>query len=345
MMAGNEKNTAKCVMCGREISTGNTWVMPEKLGGGLVPYCSVCQEKVCKHVASILGYKLAMFFCAVMFNMPYLPELFNEAKTYSAGRGPWLGYISAIRQHGYDMKGGRTHEFKDGVFEFKKAFTEYATLPVDDEMLDDEDYQKGLTNMVKVWGYGPEDALYTASDYAELNKIYSAMTAGRVFISEQAELVINNICKWTLERDKCMERKEFDDAKKIDSMIEKAKESEQLRKKDELPQDRIRIDNIVEACERAGLQLYDYEELKKELATYMFHTPYGYTRDAADQMLLLIRNATAWNEGREEVASLPPEFAVVDALGEFADEADELEKKVYKELQLAPLNMDRKEKA
>ena len=116
-------------------------------------------------------------------------------------------------------------------------------------------------------------------------------------------------------------------------------ESEQLRKKDELPQDRVRMDDIVLAVERAGLHINDYEELKRELCQYMFHSPYGYTRDAADQMLLLIRNATAWNEGQMELDRLPDEFAVKDTLGEFAKEQDETEKKLYKDLQLAPLHM------
>ena len=81
------------------------------------------------------------------------------------------------------------------------------------------------------------------------------------------------------------------------------------------------------------------EELCKQLGSYMFHTPYGYTRDAADQMLLYIVNATAANEGAPEVDRLPNEFAIVDTLGEFAQERDDQEKQTYKELGIQPLHM------
>ena len=56
-------------------------------------------------------------------------------------------------------------------------------------------------------------------------------------------------------------------------------------------------------------------------------------------MLLLIRNATAFNENVPEIDRLPDEFAMADPLGEFAQEQDDAEKAIYKDLGLAPLHM------
>jgi hypothetical protein len=40
-----------------------------------------------------------------------------------------------------------------------------------------------------------------------------------------------------------------------------------------------------------------------------------------------------------EVDRLPDDFAIVDTMGEFASEPDDVEKSIYKELGLAPLHM------
>ena len=223
----------------------------------------------------------------------------------------------------------------------KKAFNELKELGADSPEELRESRERDKEYNVEFWGksYGTDSEPYTDADYDALNRVYDAMAEGRSGLSTQSQIAIQDIARWTLERDKLMANKEFDDAKKVDAMIEKLKESEQLRKKDELPQDRARLDDIIKACERAGLNLMDYEELKRQLATYMFHTPYGYTRDAADQMLLYIRNATAFNEGVAEVDRLPNEFAIVDTLGEFAQERDDQEKQTYKELGIQPLRM------
>ena len=251
------------------------------------------------------------------------------------------GYITALRAAHWHNKKDRWCGFADGSIEIKKAFAELKELGAEspEELRETRERDKEYNK--EFWGksYGADSDPYTDADYDALNRVYDAMTEGRSGISTQSQIAIQDIARWTLERDKLMAAKEFDDAKKIDAMIEKLKESEQLRKKDELPQDRARLDDIIKACERAGLNLMDYEELKRQLATYMFHTPYGYTRDAADQMLLYIRNATAFNEGVAEVDRLPNEFAVVDTLGEFAPERDAQEKQTYKELGIQPLRM------
>lgn len=339
IMAEEKSGKINCCVCGRELDKSKAWEMPEKLGGGTVPYCTECMQKCYNYVASVVGYKLAMFICAVMFNVPYLPELFDKAKEFSSNKGVWRGYMIALRKSGYDNKLGKFLGFRDGITDLKKAFGgEYETLKVDDEMLSDEEYAAGHKAQTEMWGYGPEEHPYTQDDYDSLDETYAAITANRPNLGPQAELAVKKISKWTLEQNRCFYNGDYDGAKRLQDMIKIEMENEQLRKKDELPQDTVRIDDIVQAVERANLPMYSYDELCKVLANHSFHKPYPYARDAADQMLLYIRNATAWNEGRAEVASLPPEFSIDDFLNEFAPEQDEEEKKIYRELGIVPMD-------
>ena len=59
-------------------------------------------------------------------------------------------------------------------------------------------------------------------------------------------------------------------------------------------------------------------------------------------MLLYIVNATRTNEGYAELDRLPDDFAIQDNLNEFAEEPDAVEKQIYKDLHIAPLNMQPK---
>ena len=325
-----------CAVCGKELSESNSWKMPDKLGIRYIPYCLSCQQKVFMWLSSCIGYKLAMFFMCAMMNIPYLPNLFSEIKTYQGEKGAWVGYIIAVRKADKE-RGGGYRGFENGVTDIKKAFKSYNTLVVDDEMLSDEDYQNGIKAQLDLWGAGPKDSPYTPEDYEILNKQYNALTEERPNRNAQAELAIIRICKWTLEQEKLIAKKEYADAQKIGGLIEKEMASEELRKKDAKAQNMARLDDIVLAVERAGLNIPDEEELLTLLANHSFHGKYGYCRDAADQMLLQIINASRWNEGQVELERLPEEMKIKDNLGEFADSQDSTERYLYKELQLVPM--------
>ena len=325
----------RCCLCDKELNDTNAWTLPERFGKRYSPYCIKCQPKVYDQRAATVGYKLAMFLCAAEFNMPYMPDLFKAAqKLQNDKTNPWAAYTVILCQKGYH-KGERFVQFVDGVTDIKKAFDgKSETLYVDDEMLCAEDYVEGRGRQEKEWGKGPKDAPYSSEDYDFMEEKYEAYVESRPYRSSQTDISIKQICSFMLLEQREMNAKNYENAKKIHSMIKDLQDAEQLRKKDELPQDTVRLDDIALAVERAGLHTMDYEELKKELATYMFHTPYGYTRDAADQMLLLIKNATAWNEGTAEVASLPPSLRMQDPYGEFAEKPDDIERQIYEELDL-----------
>lgn len=331
-----------CWHCHRELTDKNSWMPTDGFDRGAPTfYCTSCQNQFYLQLAKTVGSDLAYFYCCVKFDVPYVPKTIKASYKFRREYGPWGGYITALRAAHWHTKRDRWSGFADGMVEIKKAFRELSDLGAEspEELLERRDRDK--SENIEFWGksYGTDSEPYTAADYEALNRVYDAMTEGRSGISTQSQIAIQDIARWTLERDKLMAAKEFDDAKKVDAMIEKLKESEQLRKKDELPQDRARLDDIVKAVERAGLNLMNYDELCRQLSKYMFHTPYGYTRDAADQMLLYIRNATAFNEGVAEVDRLPDEFTIVDTLGEFAQERDDTEKQTYKDLGISPLRM------
>lgn len=325
----------RCWHCRRELTDKNSWQPTDGFDRGAPTfYCTNCQNQYYIQLAKVVGSDLAYFYCCVKFDVPYLPEVIKDSYKYRMEFGPWGGYITTLRAGKHHEANGRWEGFADGDTDISRAFARLGDIGGRSsiELMERKDRDQEENE----YFWGPD---YTESEYEALNRVWDAMTEGRSGISQQSKMAIQDIARWTLERDGLMAAKEFDAARKVDAMIEKLKESEQLRKKDELPQDRARLDDIVKAVERAGLNMMDYDELCRQLATYMFHSPYGYTRDAADQMILLIRNATAFNEGVPEIDRLPDELGIVDTLGEFAAEADAQEKANYKALGLAPLHM------
>ena len=329
-----------CWHCGRELTDRNSWI-PTMGFDRKTPsfYCVGCQNAYYVNLSKTVGLEPAFFYCCVLFNVPFIAEVLPKAEQYSGERGMWGGYIVALRAAGYH-KGEKWLGFTDGETDIRKvvkgmdemreiATKAQAARSAEEKKREDREF----------WGTGPAKNKYKEDDYYAMNEIWDAMTADRASLSEQSKLAIKNICKLSLERDRCIEEKDFSSAQKLSAIIEKEKEGEQLRKKDEMPQDRARLDDIVLAVERAGLDMLDYDHLVEQLATKMFHTKYGYTRDAADQMLLFIRNCTAFNEGVAETDRLGEDYAIVDNLGEFMPEADSTEKQVYRELQITPLKM------
>lgn len=325
----------KCCVCGTPLNDLRSWKMPDKIGDMFVPYCVKCQSKIFIWLASCVGYKLALFIACAMFNLPYLPLLIAESKQYTKDRGVWAAYAATVKRAD---KEGKVRGFSDGITDIKKAFSgKYETVHVTDEMQADEIYRSGVKSIQEIFGSGPKEDPYSPEDYEFLQKTYNALTEERAYRNAQTELAIQKICKWTLEQERCMQQKEFSDAQKIGALIKTEMEGEALRKKDEKQAEVTRLDDIVLACERAGLDLMDYDHLCQQLATHMFHSKYGLCLDAADQMLLMIANISRWNESQPELDRLPEDFHIVDSRGEFAEKQDETERKNYKDLQLVPM--------
>lgn len=336
-MAENEKKKCRCAICGAELTEANSWLLPEKLGSTYVPYCVKCQSKIFMWLGEIVGYKLAMYLCCVITNLPYVPSLFGDARELAGEkRGPWVGYVLAVKKADKDRY--KKRGFEDGITNIKQAFSgEYHSLEVDEENIEKEEELSPEEQRIEMWGIGPKDTPYSDDDYAALEKTYIALTDERPNRNLQAELAIQKICKWTLEQDRCIQNKEYADAQKLGNLIKVEMEAEALRKKDQQADDVVRLDDIALAVERAGLNIPDKDELLTMLANHAFHKKYPMCRDAADQMLMMIINATRWNEGMSELDRLPKKLRIVDDMNEFSHKQDQQEKQNYKELQLIPM--------
>ena len=326
-----EEIRQRCWLCGIELNDTNAWKLPERLSKKYVPYCIKCQPKVYDQRAATVGYKLAMFLCAAEFNVPYMPEFFKATqKLQNAGTwNPWAAYTVVLCQKGYH-KGEKFGEFKDGITDIRKGFDgKTETLYVDDEMLCAEEYVEGRVAQEKKWGKGPTDHPYTQEDYDKLDRIFSAIADNRPAISLQTQMAIEKISRWTLEQDFYFYNGDPQKAKLLGDLIKSEMENEQLRKKDELPQDLEKLDGIVRALEAKGMLGVPFPELLEKL-----HPEYQMTKDAAEQILLAIYNTSAWNEGRAEAASIPPSLRLNDELGEFMQEPDDVEKEIYRKLNI-----------
>lgn len=318
---------SSCYVCGTPLSPATSTRLPTSLtlSAKKSPICISCQQKYYRQLEGTVGASAALYLTCAAFNVPYLSIVAGKLqKTDGADVAPWVTYIRILRESDINGKRWRYSDFTEGE---TKAGTDYA--PSADDV-----------SPQAMWGYGPEERPYTDEDYRFMQENYDALTENRANVTEQAVLAIKKICRFELEQRRCIDVGDYTKAKALGDMIKTEKEGEQLRKKDELPQDHVRIDDLVLACERKGIPLYDFDELAKVLANYSLHKPYFNCRDVADQVVLQIRNTTAWNEGRAEVARLSDDSAIQDWLGEFeADKQTPEGERIYKELQIAPLNM------
>ena len=185
----------------------------------------------------------------------------------------------------------------------------------------------------------------TANDAAkcqELDRIYSKLIADKPYLSQSAELQMHRVAVWTYECDRLMKKptkESISSAKSIQSMIDQVLASEQLRKKDELPDAAERIDSLFDAMERSGFMKDGHILLYDELieAIKVDNPQYPYTKDAADQCILIMRNCTMGNEGRPEKLKLAHNERILDVNGEFASEESEKEKQVKRDLNITKM--------
>lgn len=194
----------------------------------------------------------------------------------------------------------------------------------------------------RIWGNGPDKMPYEQSDYDTLDNIYFQITSdlrrGGSLNSKQI-YHFRNVAKWSLERDRCIAQGDVKNATAYVNMIDKTLAGESLRKKDEKPLENFRIDDLVLKFQKAGLmdengRIYDLETCQNVIADIMMRRKYVYTKDCADQMLMMILNCIRANEGMSEYPELPPEFRMIDT-GEFAPEPNEEEKTAYREIGLS----------
>lgn len=189
------------------------------------------------------------------------------------------------------------------------------------------------------WGSGGTKNPYTDDDYDELDRIFKALSSDLISsggLTTKQDFILQNCAKWTLEMQKATENRAFDQAKRLNDLIQSNLSSENLRKKDAKPVEDVRIDSIVDKLEKVGLLKDGKQCSPDKMFEILFGRPpkYAYTKDAAEKVLLSIINRTRSNDGLPEFAVLPEEDRIEDELGEFAKEPNAAEKEAYAKLGL-----------
>lgn len=335
---------AKCNNCGATLNKDNSISQ-----SGV---CLDCQAVQFKHLESANGAHLAIFLCCGMFNVPCEPsvvdfDISNEDENH------WLLYIDALTQSKKLKANGKARTFFDGVSDIRAIFgrtlsqTDFAKyISVEQERAEKI---VGTDEQRRIWGEGNlSDGLpFTAEIYNKLDNQYSNWVdryRGQT-ITPQLQDSIIRLCKWGEIAEHLLRIGNYSDAQKVQAMIQKEMESEQMRKKDEKPVEAMRMDALIIALEDAGLMedglLLTYDELVEALRdTHIKSQKYDYSLDVADQVIFDMVNSMRANADEEFLSSLPYEMKTEDVYGEFLPEETEAEKTAKKYAGLTKANFD-----
>lgn len=266
-----------------------------------------------------LGREVALFVICSYMDVPYATK--TDAQS-------WEDYLATIQEGGIDLSGG----FGGGVTDPMTAARA--------EMSDEERW-------VEVWGTGNPKDPYTADDYRRLDHLFQSYSARLVAsggYDEQQEYVLRSTCTNQLLAEKFRDSGTKEGVElytKLNKTIQDNLGTENLRKKDILPQQEQRLDGFVDALKKKfGVDAsLSHEEAVAACSKWLMSHRYPETRDAADHMLLAIINCTRRNNDTPELTELPAQYGFSTDCCEFADEPNETELGAYEYL-----NLNRKKK-
>lgn len=292
---------------------------------------------------------LAYFYCCISFDVPF--DLNAIPKDNPSEK--WLAYLDNLRLKKLDRDAeGNVFGFLDGLTDIIKIFGENLRRGEFSKAVDLEksarNKKSGTKAQRKKWGPGSEDKEYTNADYKRMDEIFETLSSRLVSsggYDTQQEYILRLCSRMSLDMEKCLAAGLVDKAQKLNKMIQENLASENLRKKDEKPVEDLRIDSIVDALEKAGMvkrgKILPLAELQKVLLERLGALggkpshKYPYTLDAADQMLLFVRNCMAANDGLPEWSDLPENMSFDENVaGEFADNPNAAELEAYEALDL-----------
>lgn len=335
---------AKCNVCGKALNKDNS------IGKSMT--CLDCQADRFRYLESDNGCHIALFLACGMFDLPLIPELAPEDLSDET-ENHLLIYCKRLIESGEIEENGNIKGFANGVHDLRKIFGK--TLSQNDFAKFIEFEQKRAEKVVgtpeqrRKWGIGnlSEGLPFTTELYEELDGKYAVWVEryrGQTITSALDESIIK-ICKWNAIADYLLSIGNYADAQKVQAMVQKEMESEQMRKKDEKPVEALRIDALILALEEAGFMenglLLTYDELIEAMRdTHIKSQKYDYSLDTADQVLMDMYNSMRANADMEMVSSLPYEMKTEDWYGEFLPEETEREKAAKKYAGLTKVSFD-----
>lgn len=261
-----------------------------------------------------VGREVALYALCAVLDVPYAEK--TDADT-------WDDYLATLQEGGIDPESG----FESGITD--------AMIAAQAEMSDSERWYE-------IWGRGNQKAPYTEEDYRRLDHLfrtYSARLAATGGIDEQQEFMLRSVCTDQLLAEKFRDsgtKDGIDIYTKIYKTIQDKLGSENLRKKDILPQQEQRIDGFVDALKKKfGVDAsLTQEQAVAMCSQWLISHHYPMTVDAADQMLLSIVNCTRMNNDSPELNELPKNTGFSAMCCEFADEPNDMERESYEYLGL-----------
>lgn len=267
-----------------------------------------------RELKSLVGKELAIYCLCAVADVPY------QEKTEALD---WADYLATIIEAGVDTSRG----FAGGVKDVYVATRS--------DMSDEDRWEE-------VWGYGNPHEPYSPADYRRLDylyRTYSARLAATGGLDETQEYTLRSVCTTQLLAEKSRDRGTKDGIEaytKLSKNVQDLLSSENLRKKDQLPQEEQRIDGFVEALKRKyGVDASMTQEQAIAMCSkWLVGHRYPMTMDAADKMLLAVINCTRRNNDSAELTELPKRYSFGDQISEFADEPNEIEDDVYRYLEL-----------
>lgn len=271
------------------------------------------QEKMHQYHTALSGNsKLAIFYCCILYNVPYITGVNAET---------WTDYIEAIGE-----EAGK--RFADGTIDIHTV-------------LNDTQTQK--QKWIAEWGRGNARSPYTEADYERLDEIFQnycsrLQRAGGMDALQDDVLHSCSIMK--LQAEKAIvkgDKESVDIATKLNKMIQDNLAAEQLRKKDVPQGEELRIDGVVEQLKRKyGLDGELSKDAVMDIIGEWFRTRhYNMTMDAAEHMLMAIINTTRRNNDMPEMTEMPDELKIPQEFAhEFAEEKSQREIEAFEYLGL-----------
>lgn len=286
------------------------------------------------------GENLAYFYCCIQFDKPFdITAIPVDEPKYR-----WLAYLENLQEKRLDKdKYGTVFGFLDGLTDIEKIFGDISAGEFQKAVWADKSAQKaGSERQRKVWGTGETVRPYSNEDYNELDRIYTILSAdleNAGGVSAKQEMILRRCSARTLDMTRAEARGDYDKAAKISKLIDSDLASENLRKKDAKPVEDFRVDSWADSLEKAGLMKKGKRCSPDEMFQILFGRPpkYPYTKDAAEQMILICENRARINDGLPELSMLPDEMRLHDGLGEFAEEPNAAEIAVYDHLGLVKM--------
>lgn len=277
-----------------------------------------------------------------MFDVPCKPLAMGGEKLKDID-APWIAYINKLSESGADRKGDSILGFSDGETNilriFGKDFTERDFAKYVQAERERLSKLPGTKEQRERWGDG-----YTTEAYNELDRLYEVRAEsyrGQTLTPQMID-TLEKVAKWNYHIDELIKKGNIKGAKDMQSMVDSVLASEQMRKKDEKPQEQMRVDAMVTALENNGLiengQLLTFDELIDVFSEHFFQKKkYAYGKDILDKVYnTLRRNADLVN-----VDALPSELNEVDELHEFADEDSEETKKRKRYVNFIPTQFEK----